>query len=177
MSASLLLTAPFAGGCLSAQEIELIEQFQPFNLPPVIDLTQVEPPQPVVCVSALEPIEFRLENVRDPNGPERQELSVRWFVDYSLAESDSPGSDQSKNIIKTENLGPVEEGSDVYTPVVLRSSEIQRLLTPNETHVVEAVISDGFSSTGEPRNRAVREGFYATSYKWTVQFFTDRHCF
>lgn len=171
---ALALTA-----CLTPQDIELYVEEEPINLPPVIDLLHVEPAQPVVCISGVpdEPaVEFRLENVRDPNGVDGQVLSVRWFVDYSLASAGSPGGDLSNLIIRAEDIEPVEPGSDVYLPAVLTSSEVQRLLLPNATHTLEAVVSDGFDSSGVPRNRAVRDGHYATSHKWAVIYLQDRPC-
>lgn len=149
------------------------------NLPPEIDLLQVEPTSAVVCVSGVpdEPaVEFRLANIRDPNGVDGQVLSVRWFVDYSPATADSPGGDVSSLIIRAEEIEPIEAGSEIYLPVVLSSGEIQRLLRPNNTHTLEAVVSDGFDSSGLPRNRAVREGHFATSYKWAVFYQQDRPC-
>lgn len=170
---------PVLAACLTPQDIELYEEEEMINLPPVIDLLHVEPAQPVVCISGIpdEPaVEFRLENVRDPNGIDGQVLSVRWFVDYSLANADAPGGDLSNLIIRAEDIEPVEAGTDVYLPAVMSSSEVQRLLLPNATHTIEAVVSDGFDSSGVPRNRAVRDGFYATSHKWAVVYLQDRPC-
>lgn len=174
--------APLLGvlaGCLTPQDISLYEEEEMINLPPVIDLLRVEPAHPLVCISGVAdepPVEFRLENVRDPNGVDGQVLSVRWFVDYSLADAGSPGGDLSNLIIRAEDIEPVEPGSDVYMPAVMSSAEIQRLLVPNATHVIEAVVSDGFDSSGLPRNRAVRDGYFSTSHKWAVYYLQDRPC-
>lgn len=160
-------------GCLTPQDIELWEEPLMPNLPPIIDLMAVSPNEAVVCVSEVDevPVEFRVSNVRDANGVEGQVLFARWFVDYS------PDRALTTAIVRSDELVPQEEGSEVYTPVVLTADALRPLTLTDGPHTVEVVISDGFAAGAvEPKNRAVKHGYYSATYKWSINYQVNRTC-
>jgi len=154
-------------GCLAVQDIEEYQEPAMVNLPPMLNLSDVEPKGVRVCVDRrgdlLVPTEFKLSNIRDPNGPDGQTLAVRWFFDYSLAS----GSVNAQ--LKQDALKPLGKGTDVYEPTTMDTQTVLSLLTDSEPHALEAVVSDGFDkSDKEPRNRATLAGSFSVSYKWIV---------
>jgi hypothetical protein len=170
-----LVSALGAGGaaCLAPQWIE--GEPAPENAPPTLDERSVSPSTFRVCLSDLDdpPVEFRVDDIRDPDGVRGQALAARWFIDTA------PGS-STPNYLISQTLSPQQQDPERYTPAVLPATRIGRreLGASGSVHTIEVFVSDGFDSTGvkEPIGRATDPGFYADSYKWTVIYRGSSPC-
>jgi hypothetical protein len=180
LAPALALSAP---ACLSPQDIELFEEEAVVNTPPIIDVRQVTPADPSICVSRLEePIEFRIDGVRDPT-PRRnaqgnpEPLLVRWFLDY---EEDTGGA----SIIDQGQI--VSLGNGLFSAVEYSSSKLDRLKLPDDTYTLEVVVSEGFADGEQPTNRAPKPDgclrdadtnpCYVVSYRWSIKYRPEALC-
>jgi len=162
------LLSALAGGCLVPQSVVSEDPTEGTNHPPVFDpATDISPREAVICVSSLDPAprEFRLERLRDPDG---EPLEARWFIDYDSGFT---------AIQKTETLVPAE-GEPVYPAATFSSIDIDPFhRTTGRPFALEVVISDGFAASDlPPRQRALSEGAYAASYRWTVLYRAGAPC-
>lgn len=174
----VFFAATCLSACLSAQEIELYEEPARVNTPPLIDIRQVTPADPSLCVSRLEePVEFRIDGVRDATTRRGQPLAVRWFLDY---EENTGGA----SIIDQGQI--VALGGDLFSAVEYSSSKLDRLRLPDGTYTLEVVISEAFEDGAPPTNRAPRSSgcltdddenpCYVTSYRWSIIYRPEGLC-
>ena len=155
-------------GCLVPQAVVSEAPNEGANHPPVFDpASDVSPREAVICVSSLDPTprEFRLERLRDLDG---EPLEARWFIDYESGFT---------AIQKTETLVPAE-GEPVYPAATFSSADIDPFhRTTGRPFALEVVVSDGFAASDlAPRQRALIEGAYAASYRWTVLYRAGAPC-
>ncbi len=161
-------------GCIAPQDVELYQPPTLARVPPVIDLTHVDPSAPHICVTSqgTPAVTTFRANVLDTSVS--LSLEARWFLNYD------PNNNPSTLIIAGDaiNVTEVEKGAAfTYQPVTLTSDLLGLRSQSAGVYTLEVVISDSFDAAGvTPRNRAVKKGGYSTSYKWIIDYKGDSPC-
>ena len=163
--ASLIL---LLSACIGPQEVLPEVTTVPPNHPPTFDpLRDATPADALVCVSSLDaaPREFRLERLIDVDA---DRLEARWFIDYA----------GGFTAVQKSQFLDRDADDPNYPPTTLSTTDVdpyhRSLATP---FTVEVVVSDGFDlPEAAPRNRAVRAGSFAATYRWSVVWRTGASC-
>jgi hypothetical protein len=154
------MSALLLAACIGPQEVLPEEATPAPNHPPTFDpLRDATPADPLVCVSSLDaaPREFRLERLEDVDG---DRLEARWFIDYAGGFT---------AVQKSQFLDRASQ-DETYPPTTLTATDIdpyhRSVVAP---FTVEVVVSDGFDAPERmPRNRALKAGAFALTYRWSV---------
>ncbi|MFM2153775.1 MAG: hypothetical protein RL199_2210 [Pseudomonadota bacterium] len=164
----LLCSALASAACVGAQEVLPEAGDRSQNHPPTFDpLRDVAPMDAVVCASSVDaaPVEFRLERLQDADG---DRLEARWFIDYA-------GGFSAVQKSQFLDRGPADPA---YPAATLSATDIDPYhRSIDAPFAVEVVVSDGFDVPEQaPRNRAVKAGAYAVTYRWTVVWRSGAAC-